>query len=227
MRKNSSRRIITLMIVLSAIGFGLFFGIKGCTEDISPDQAGIILEVNGKKYLYANSPTSIVKKSIEEGNSPAANPTLKIYKDGDQLFVDPLNAKALIYLMSGEYELSDFKEVSYDGYVTMEAGEAFSFENSYRSTKTIGKQKSHNELTLKNKNGEEMQVIWERDPSTSEVTPIRNCQVRGFWTKTHPAPGETVVSSEDRFVVSLGKLANFFGCKYSYNRETKILTVKK
>lgn len=227
MANRSPRRVITTIIVLSVIGFGLFFGIKGCSDDISPDTAGILLETKGKKYLFSPVGSVAVEQSIAEEKSPQAFPNVPIYKDGDDFYVNPTLSKDLVHLMSGSYTLFDFKEKSYDGYVTTEFDDTFLMENSYESTEIAGKQKALNVITLKNKKGEEMEIIWEQDPSTGEYKAIKNCSVRGFWTQTNPSPGETVVSSEDRFVISIKKLARFFGCRYSYDRETKILTVKR
>ncbi|PWL23408.1 MAG: hypothetical protein DCO96_16290 [Fluviicola sp. XM-24bin1] len=226
MAKRSPRRILVSVVILLAIGGGVFAMVGSCSDDISPDISNVILETKGKKYLYSSLGSETVKQQLEAKSSPAAMADLAVYKDGDAFYVDPMNMRALVNLMSGNVETFDYKEKSYDGYVTIGTEDAYKIEQQYVSTSKVGKQAVKQIVTLTNTKGKTMLISWNFDPSTGEHKAIKNCEVRGFWFQTNPQPGETVISSEDFLVVPAKKLAKFFGCKIAFDRETKVFTVK-
>lgn len=169
----------------------------------------------------------IVEASIEKGESPAAAPSLEVYKNNDDFYVSPIRMKALADVMAGDTKLHDYKEPSYDGYVVSLHNVGFDVSTKVKTTETIGEQLTAFTATLKNEAGEEMTVEWELNPSTAEYKAVSNCEVKSFWVQTNPSPGETVISGEDFLVIHINKLAEFYECAVSYDPETRLFFVAK
>ena len=200
--------------------------IRGCTSNISPEPANIVLEKNNKSYVYSSLGTILVKSSIEKKESPAALTCVEVYKDGDEYYVAPNRMKALIDVMADNVEIHEYKEESYEGYVTSGMDEVYSQESKFRSTKTIGEQVTVYSVSIKNKEGDSLVIEWSFNPKTGDYFGTKNCAAKSFWIQTNPSPGETVISSKDFLVIGLNKLAKFFGRKVEYDEETQVLFVR-
>jgi len=217
------------MGVIFALGIGgaVLFMVRGCASNISPEAANIVLEKSGKSYLYSSLGSSLVKMSIEKGESPAAITCIQVYKDGDTYFVAPNNMKTLIDVMANNVEVHEYKEASYEGYVTSAENEAYSLESKFRSTKTIGQQITVFSVSAKKEDGATLDIEWSFNPKTGDYFGTKNCEVKSFWIQTNPSPGETVISSKDFLVIGLDKLSKFFSRKVEYDEETQVLFVKE
>ncbi len=225
-QKSAGRKLVTGIVLVLSLGMGIFFMFNGCAGNISPEAANMILEKKGKQYLFSALGSTAVKQSIEKGESPAAFTSIQVYKDGDVYYVHPADMEPVVNVMAEEVELHDYKEASYDGYVTGLPAESFELKTHYRSTKTIGQQLIVSELTIRNKQKKSRLIKWEFDPKTGEYTALKNCEVHSFWIQTNPSPGETVISSKDFLVVPIDELAGFFGVKAEYSEETQLLFIR-
>lgn len=222
----SGRRMLTVVIFIISIGIGLFFIFRGCAGNISPEVVNIVLEKNGKKYLYSPMRKELVQMSIDRGESPAAMRSILVYKDGEDYFLDPAQLSAVAGIMSGRCNLHAYREASYDGYVTSTGEESYVFHSRFKSTENIGRQLTFSDVTLFNARGDSMMIQWKFDPTSGEYHAIKNCQVHAFWVQTNPSPGETVISSKYFLVVPLRGLARFFHCRAAYSEEQKLLFVR-
>ena len=130
--------------------------------------------------------------------------------------------------MGGNVDLYEFKEASHDGYFSINKQDTLYIEQSeMHTTAIIGEQIRKYVVTLRDKSNKTMNISWSYNQKTSEYTAGDNCEVHSFWIKTSVQPGDTRLSAEDFLVVSLSRLAKFYGCSVSYDDETKVLFIKK
>ena len=209
---------IVFFVSLFAVPFLIF---RSCEKNISPSLAHIALQINGKTYMYASGNYKEIKKSVSMG-------FVAIYKDDEAFFVRTTDLKTIANTMGGNVELFEFKEASHDGYFSVNNQDTLYHEQSdIVTTATIGEQIRKYVVTLRDKSNKTMNISWSYNQKTSEYKASKNCEIHSFWTKTTVQPGETNISTQDYLVIPLNKLAKFYGCSISYDRETNVLYIKK
>lgn len=208
------------------LGFGIFFLVKSLLSDSSPQMANIVVKKNGKSYIYSNMGKFIVENAIKNKRSPAVIATTLIYKDEDEIFLDPMNLSNFSSLLSGNCKYYDYKDISVDGYVTQDSMSTNNLKTWIRSTKQIGIQLIENLLVLEN-GKKKFPIIWSVNSSTGEKTAVKNCEKHAFYVKSNPYPGKTVFSSKDFIVVNLSKIDRYFNLKTNYNSDEKILYIEQ
>jgi hypothetical protein len=70
-----------------------------------------------------------------------------------------------------------------------------------------------------------MNISWQWNTKTVEYTPLENCELRTFWSKTSVQPGTTSFWLNKQLVVSLDELAQFYNCSISYSLKEKVLLI--
>lgn len=224
--KGVKKRMFTGVFLAVAIGGAVFFMIRGCEGNVSPDVANLALKSDGKTYVYSQLSSTIVKKTITENQSPSAMAFVQIYKDGDKYFVAPNVMREVVDLFSGNYQKHVYKEKSYEGYVTSGTNEVFGISTSYESTDKIGEQLTVYSVRLGQvEKRAELIIRWSFNSKTGEYKALENCIVKSFWIQTNPSPGETVISSKDFLVVSIATLQEFYGDSFEYDAEGKVLYI--
>lgn len=223
---GGKRRTLTGLLVILSLGAGIFFLVRGCAGNISPDVANLAFKTGEKTYVYSNLGSTLVKMSLDKNESPAAMAFSLVYKDGENYFVEPNNMQAIVDVMSGNIKFFEYQEKNCNGYITSDTGRVYSLEMTYESTEKIGEQLMVYRVNLKNKN-KSHQIDWTFNSKTGESEALKNCKVKSFWIQTNPSPGETVVSSRDFLVVDLKELARFYSCSIEYDPETRVLYVVK
>jgi hypothetical protein len=209
---------ILFFVSLFAVPFLIF---RSCEKNISPSLAHIALQINGKTYMYASGNYKEINKSVPMGFVP-------IYKDDEAYFVQPSYLNQIANTMGGNVELFEFKEASHDGYFSINNQDTLYHEQSeIVTTATIGEQIRKTTVTLRNKANSSMNISWSFSDKTSEFKAGKNCENHSFWIKTTVQPGETNISTQDYLVIPLSRLAKFYGCSVSYERETNVLFIKK
>lgn len=152
------------------LGFGIFFLVKSLLSDSSPQMANIVVKKNGKSYIYSNMGKFIVENAIKNKRSPAVIATTLIYKDEDEIFLDPMNLSNFSSLLSGNCKYYDYKDISVDGYVTQDSMSTNNLKTWIRSTKQIGIQLIENLLVLEN-GKKKFPIIWSVNSSTGKKQP--------------------------------------------------------
>lgn len=222
-KKSKVTRII-VFLVITTLGTGIFFGVKGCMSDLSPVVVNLAVKKGGKTYVYSNMGKFIVETQIKQKQSPTYSASTFLYKD-DGLYLDPNLMKDLVNVFADNLHYYDFKEQSFDGYVTYDSLEVYKNETKTESGKNIGEQLIIYSVILKNGN-KSMKITWLYNSKTLEFKPIQNCESHSFYSQTSPYPGKTVTSSSDHIVIPLDKIAKFYNRKYTYDEEQKVLYVK-
>lgn len=195
--------------------------LSGCS--VSPDFAQMGLKKNGKLYMFSNVSYDTITKAIPMG-------FILIYKDNGKYFVEPshtiLGAKPIVESMGGDITLHEFKEPSHDGYYsTGVKNTLYREESATKSTEIIGEQLRTTHITLTNEEGTHMNISWQWNTKTNETTPLENCELRSFWSRTSVQPGTTSIWRNEMLVVSLGQLAAFYSCSISYNQKERVLLI--
>lgn len=209
---------ILFFVSLFVLPFLIF---KSCEKNTSPKLAHIALQINGKTYMYASGNYKEIKKSVPMGFVP-------ICIDDDAYFIEANYLEKIVHIMGGNVDLYEFKEASHDGYFSINKQDTLYIEQSeMHTTATIGEQIRKYVVTLRDKSNKTMNISWSYNQKTSEYTAGDNCEVHSFWIKTSVQPGDTRLSTMDFLVVSLSRLAKFYGCSVSYDDETKVLFIKK
>ena len=225
-RRRYKNRFFLLVFILS-IGLGIFFLVKSCTSDISPVSANILLEKGGQKYLFSALPTSVVQQSLDNGDLPAVFDNLLVYRDGDAYYLSPSTIQNVAGIAAGEYILHPHRTSTASGYVSAGMKNSYSMQTSYRSTSELGRQDIVSKVMLTNAKGKHLNITWTQNAKEYEFYDMKNCEVHSFWTETHPAPGEVVISSKDYLVVSVDVLAHFFGRTIRFDPEANLLIVRQ
>ena len=220
-RKKIKKRSLQLIVGL-ALGLGVFYITRSC-KNISPDAANLALTIEGKTYLHSfGFPQGDMKESIPPD-------WVLIYKDDDEYFIEPSQAKEIqkiVDAMAGNVNLVDYQEVSYEGYFEGSKKDTFITRYSeFQSTATIGEQIRKESATIRNRSNDTMEIKWSFNQKNGAYKAEKNCEVRAFWEQTVVAPGETAYATEDHLVISLTKLAQFYGCTVSYDRDTRVLFI--
>jgi len=210
-------RLMIYIIGFLALIATPFLIFRSC--DISPDVANLAVTIEGKTYLQSGSAKEDMKKSCPPG-------IVLIYKDGDAFFIEPSQAQNIVDAMSGNVDLFEYQEVSYEGYFDGSAKETFITRHSeFQSTETIGEQIRKESATIRNRSNDTMEIKWSFNMKNGEYKAEKNCEVRAFWEQTVVAPGETAYATEDHLVISLTKLAQFYDCTVSYDQDTRVLFI--
>ena len=205
------------IIALGAIPF--LIGYR-CSEMASPDLAKVALVKNGKTYML----TFTSYKEINE--SVPLDQFVEIYKDDEQYYIQPSTLKKIVSIMGGNVDLFDFKEASYDGYCSINNKDTLYLEKSeLRSSSTIGEQIRKTTATIRNKANKTMNISWSFSDKTNEFTAGTNCEIRSFLC-LYAEPGERSTYYDDFLVIPLSRLAKFYGCKVTYDEDTKVLYIK-
>ena len=216
-RKKIKKRSLQLVVGL-ALGLGVFFMTRAC-KNISPDAANLALTIEGKTYLQS----VFAQEDMTESPPPDY---VMIYKDDDEYFIEPSQAQKIVDAMAGNVDLYDYQEVSYKGYFDGSAKDTFITRHSeFQSTATIGEQIRKESSSIRNSSNEKMEIKWSFNMKNGEYKAEKNCEVRAFWEQTVIAPGETAYATEDHLVISLEKLAEFYDCTVSYDRDTRVLFI--
>lgn len=224
-KKEKKSRITRMLVVFVIVGLGLgiFTALRGCMADLSPDVVNLAVKKEGKTYVYSNMGKFIIESQIKQKQSPTYSASTFLYKD-DGLFVEPGSAKDLVNVFSNNLCYYDFKEKSFDGYVTYDSLEVFKNDNTTQSTEKIGEQIII--YTVKFLNGDKSMLIkWSYNTKTAEFKAIKNCELRSFYSQSSPYPGNTVTSSYDHLVIPLDKIAVFYNRKYTYDEEQKVFFI--
>jgi hypothetical protein len=153
-----------------------------------------------------------------------------IYKDGDEFFItlDGSEAQKIVDAMAGNVDLFAYQEVSYDGYFDGSAKDTFITRHSeFQSTATIGEQIRKESATIRNRSNDTMEIKWSFNQKNGDYKAEKNCEIRAFWYQTVVAPGETAYATQDHLVISLEKLAEFYDCTVSYDRDIRVLFITK
>lgn len=214
--RKRGRSIVYILVVLSLIIVPVLL-FRSC--DISPEAANLALIIDGKTYLHSVSAGEDMKESCPPDH-------IMIYIDGDAFFIDPSQAQTIVDAMAGNVDLFDYQEVSYEGYFNGSAKDTFITRHSeYKSTATIGEQILKESATIRNRSNETMEIKWNFDQKNGEYNAEKNCEVHAFWSQTTVSPGETAYATEDHLVISLAKLAEFYGCTLSYDQDKQVLFI--
>ena len=193
--------------------------LNGCGDIVSPDLAQIGLKKGGKLYMYSFVGYDTITKAVPMGFIP-------IYKADGKYFIEPNTIKSVIKSMGGNIALYDFKEISHDGYYSVGSKDILYQEvDDTKSTQTIGEQLRTNHITITNEEKASMNISWQWNTKTVEYTPLENCELRTFWSKTSVQPGTTSFWLNKQLVVSLDELAQFYNCSISYSLKEKVLLI--
>jgi hypothetical protein len=218
-RKKIKKRSLQL-IVLLALGSGVFYITRSC-KNISPDPANLALTIEGKTYLQSR----FAKEDMTESCTPDY---VMIYKDDDEFFItlDGFDPQYIVDAMAGNVDLFDYQEVSYEGYFEGSKKDTFITRHSeFQSTETIGEQIRKESATIRNRSNEKMEIKWSFNQKNGDYKAEKNCEIHAFWYQTVVAPGETAYATQDHLVISLEKLAQFYDCTFSYDRDTRVLFI--
>lgn len=214
-----------LLVFIFTMCFGMFFLVKSCNEDISPITANILLEKSGKKFLFSNLPSDAVELALTNGELPAVYDNLRVFKDGEDYYLEPSSIQTLASVAGGEFTLHPKETGATSGYVSANMKTSFSMQTSYRTTSELGRQDIVNKVVLTNAKGKQLKITWTQHAKKYEFYNMKNCEVHAFWTETNPAPGQVVTSSSDYVVVSMDLLAKFFACKISFDPTSNLLVI--
>lgn len=224
---NSSKPRFRLFIsvILFGFGLGIFFMMRGCSSDVSPITSNMLLQQDGKRYLFTMFSTEMVKEIVDNGKTPAAMNSTLIYKDGDEVYMQPQALDKLVAILRGSCTVHSMKDGSVDGYLTADSDQGVKVETEFKSTSKLGEQHQIITVILENRKGKKMSIRWTFNPKVGEYYGMKNCEVHGFWTETHPAPGETVWSTTDYLVIPVSSLADFFGRSIEFDEENTLLII--
>jgi len=210
------RLIIYILVVLSLIGIPAFL-VSRC--EVSPEGASLAIIIEGKTYLQSGS----AKEDMTESCTPNS---VMIYKDGDEVFitVEGFEVQYIVDAMSGNVDLFEYQEVSYEGYFDGSKKDTFITQHSeIQSTETIGEQIREEAATIRNRSNDRMEIKWSFNQKNGYKAE-KNCEIHAFWEPKMIA-GVMSWGFEDRLVISLTKLAEFYDCTVSYDRDTRVLFI--
>lgn len=224
--QGSSRRFLFVFLFIASIGGAVLFMFKGCSDDLSPIQANILLVNQGKNYVFSGLPSDQVQSQIDAGKLPAVFNNLSVYKNDDIYYMKPSDLKELVSVASGEYVLHT-GGAGASGYVSVAHDKSFTEDVSYKAGAKLGQQDAVHTVLLTNAKGGKMTIQWTRNSREYEFYDLKNCEVQSFWVETNPAPGQTVLSSNDYLVVDLNKIASFFNCTITFDTENALVVVSR
>lgn len=161
---------------------------------------------------------------MEEGKTPPAVPITGFVFVGDEYFLNPAGMKDVINILAGNVTVFNFEEASYDGYLCEKEKGTKVFDKEYdtRSTETVGKNSDVVTVAIRKESGKEMKIMWQRSP---ELKAIKNCEIKSVQVNRSIQPGETTITWEDRIVVSVQSLLDFYDNKYrmEYDGENEVV----
>ena len=220
------KKILVILTIVSLIG-----GLVLCCSSFSSDRyiVNLALKTNDKTYLLTKLNYQIVEAQLKQNKSPVIMPFIPVFKDKGNLYINPINIKEIVELLSGNFTLHNYQEKSYDGYVTLKDVTAYQLSTENKSTEKIGEQLIEYTITLTNQADERLQILWTQKSMTTNVAAIANCKKKAFSTQTHPHPGETVTSSKNFIVVDLQTLIEFFdkSITFSFDENKQLLFIEK
>ena len=172
-----------------------------------------------KTYVYSSLGKFITQGYLDDGEAPPLLQQMGLVVDDGKYYVDPAQMKDIVTVLSGNYEILERKEKSYDGYLVEGEGKVYKKKYTSQSTEQIGKMQSIVKVTLTNLEGTRSHVIkWERG---KKVKAIENCEVRKIKFDRSYRPGEQVITWESNVVVPLEDLINFYDPKIKVEYDPK------
>lgn len=204
--------------------FGVIISFIGCSFQSDLQLVNLALKKEGKTYVFTQLNDIVTSQLISQKQSPMAMPFLKIFMD-EKLYVSPLDLKELTSLLGGDYNLYEYQEPSYEGYVNTEGKQFYTLTTNTQGTETIGQQEIVYTVTLKNAAGQTKNISWSQLGMSTKQVAKENCQLKSFNIVTNPHPGETVMSSQDFVVVSVNDLTQFFSQSVTHDQENQLLFI--
>ncbi len=201
--------------------------LASCSFSTSDDRKSVnlILKKDGKLYLFSTLGTFVTKNSLDKNMSPAIVETTKIVEKEGKFFVQPTHLKNIVNLISGNYVLLDYKEKSFDGYVTEGEFDVYDKKYGSESTEKIGKMISTaNVFITDTSNIKKYHISWQRNPNQK---PLKNCVEMSLWTDKSYKPGETSVVKEKYIMIDLNTIVEYFNfkVKLDYVKDDELLYV--
>lgn len=215
-------------IVLGAILFMGFMVYKMLTSATNNSVVNLVLQKEGKTFLYSYMNAYVVENSIDKKESPVVFPFLQIFEEDDKLYVAPDKLKDIINLLCGNYQIHEYLEKSTDGYVTSGTIPCFQISSKNQTTEKIGEQIQVYTVKLTHLNsGDSFNIKWSVNTKTRESKALENCHEKSFMIKTSVQPGEFAIASEDFVMVDLQEVINFYEKKIAVtlNKEEQLLYI--
>ena len=225
MRKSQSKWVtLTGLLAVAIIALGVWVAYRGYS-DRSPKLVNLISVIEAKTYVYSILPPMAIEERISQGMTPETPAMFPLYKDGDDLFVDPENMKELVHIMAGEIRIFPREEKSHQGYLSRAGENAYSMNSKTGSAEKIGEYIVSSEVLLR-KGDEEKRIRWEVRSKSAEWKAIENCEMRSFWYMVQPSPGTTVLDTHNKLVVPMTALEAFYNTTVVFDSENHLLTVQ-
>ncbi|NQT77123.1 MAG: hypothetical protein HQ565_05375 [Bacteroidetes bacterium] len=193
--------------------FLLFFAIilTSCSPSDDRKNINLALKVDNKTYLLSSLGAFITETKLKNNESPPIIKSTRIVEVGGELFVEPSCLENIVNLISGNYILYDYKEKSFDGYVTERKYDVYDKKYSTESTEKIGEMLSITNIYLSDTaQTKELHISWQRTPNQK---PLKNCLEMSLWIDCSYKPGTTTVALEKYIMIELNKIVEF----YDYN----------
>ncbi len=169
----------------------------------------LCLKKGGKKYLMSNYGTGYTKGLLNRKESPSIVPSIWLAERGESLYIDPAYLELVNDFISGNYEIHDYQEKSFDGYITKGRHKVFEAKRSCESTEKVGEMifVNNNYLTDINQT-KRYHISWQKDPY---VKAIKNCKLVSIMVKK---PGKSNTYGNRKFLmVDLNEIVKFYGSK--------------
>ena len=195
-RKNAWIWGIVMVLFLSACGEG------------SEKYVSYALKQEGKVYLYSPMGKMITESSLESGSAPGLLSQTGFVVERGTYYINPSSLGPVVNILSGNVEVIEHQEKSYDGYIVEGEKEVFEIQYKQESTETIGVMESSAEATLTHpESGKQRIISWVSAP---EPAALKNCQEVKITVVHNPSPGETVYNRRKRVLIPLEDLVHFF-----------------
>ncbi|MGX1928622.1 hypothetical protein [Flagellimonas sp. 2504JD4-2] len=218
-----------IYLVLGITFFSGFMVYLMFTSETNTSVVNLVLQKDGKTYLYSYLGDQAVQSSIQMNESPVIFPFIQLFEDDDKLYAAPDKLEDIVNLICGNYQIYDYPEKSSDGYVT--SGNMSCFQTLFKNqtTENIGEQiRTHTAELTDLDSGNDFEIKWNVNTKTYESEALENCQEKSFMIKTSVQPGEFVISSKDFIMVDLQGVINFYGKKVNarLNKEEQLLYIQ-
>lgn len=153
--KKSSFKWLLLGIFVLSIGIIFFSSYLETNSSV----VNLALKKNDKTYVFCKAGTARVQYSLDRNESPSILGFIQIFEENNNLYADPIHIREITNILCGNYIIHNFKEHSYDGYVT--SGQQNCFKNTFKnkSTENIGEQVRLNTVELTNLESGNMHLI--------------------------------------------------------------------
>lgn len=221
--ESKNYRVLFVLIIAGITGLSIWQFVKSSkTSDFH--STNIILEKNGKQYIYSELGAQMVRDNQIQNQSIQQEPHFKLFNT-DSIYVEPQHLSEIISILSDSCDTHQAETNDYDGFVTVDLrNNTYAFQmapttddNNVMHTLTI--------FTASKKDS--MQIVWNKS-SGGEATPVLNCSFKEFNVEQHPVAGETEVSPRGFVVVSIEAIKNFINNKssLSYDSDENALYIK-